>query len=652
MAAVFNRLGPYEIHEEIGRGGMASVLLATDTRTTRRVALRLVSAREAADVLDAERRGAELLDQFCRVSTYVPELYERGSEGSYLYVAMEYLDGESLADAIRRGPLPHARAVSVAIELCRFLEDASRFHSVVDGREIRHLLHGDLTPANIRITSDGRVKVLDFGIAKALSLSRKVTRNDFGSIPYLSPERLESAGEMDATDGFWALGVMLYEMMSGDAPFRAPDTRRLEQLIRSRRSAPTLDGLCPIGLQAVVAKLLGPTPADRYDRAEDIRSDLERCQSGERTRAELDGWPSRAADEPVTRRTIPSAPDEATRRTAIAAADPALATVPPGPSPAVASPAAAVVAAGGGRAAGRSRNVLRTALLVLTVLIVINEIGVTIAANRAASTVPAQELPVLPAAWTRYHRLTGRSLGLGTLSLQRSLKSQTLSQTDRVIGTYRVGASTVWEPDWRMAREALAPAVAADPGDSRLRASLRYVDGHLHRINGDARKGRKQTNGAQQEFSAAIAAFREAAQLRSDWPDPFLGLARTFISGLADLDRGRDALNQAERLGHAPGERETAQLAEGYRERADSLATTARQLRGMPQEAGYLSRAADDYGQSLALFSRIVNFGSAARSIRTAQRSLDRVQERLDELNHATGRDHATPLVPAPSEAR
>src|SRR5688572_16311772 len=307
MTAVFNRLGPYEIHEEIGRGGMASVLLATDTRTNRRVALRLVSTREATDVLDAEKRGAELQEQFCRISSFVPELYERGCSGGYLYVAMEYLDGENLAETIRRAPLAPERAVAIAVELCRFLEDARGFTWIADGREVRHLLHGDLTPANVRITADGRVKVLDFGIAKALSLSRKVTVNDFGSVAYLSPERLESGGEMDATDGFWAIGVMLYEMVCGEPPFRAATTRRLEQLILSRRPPPNLDGRCPFGMQAVLLKLLGPSPADRYDSAQSIREDLERYQSGTTTHAEQEGWPSRAMDEPATRRTRPSA---------------------------------------------------------------------------------------------------------------------------------------------------------------------------------------------------------------------------------------------------------------------------------------------------------------------------------------------------------
>jgi serine/threonine protein kinase len=110
---------------------------------------------------------------------------------------------------------------------------------------------------------------------------------------------------MDATDGFWALGVMLYEMIRGAQPFSAPDTRRLERLIISRRAAPGLEGVCPIGLQAIVAKLLGPTPADRYPSAEAIRRDLERYQAAEQTEAQKQGWPARTSDEPETRRLGP-----------------------------------------------------------------------------------------------------------------------------------------------------------------------------------------------------------------------------------------------------------------------------------------------------------------------------------------------------------
>src|SRR5205809_4956537 len=165
---------------------------------------------------------------------------------------MEYLDWRNLSEVITGGPIPPERGVRIAIQLCDFLEAAHGFEATVDGRSLRSLLHGDLKPRNIRVLEGDQIKILDFGIAKALSLSRKVTRNDFGSISYLSPERLES-GEIDAYADFWAVGVLLYEMASGVVPFQAPDTRRLEQRIRSRRPPSTLDGGCPVALQAIVA---------------------------------------------------------------------------------------------------------------------------------------------------------------------------------------------------------------------------------------------------------------------------------------------------------------------------------------------------------------------------------------------------------------
>ena len=100
---------------------------------------------------------------------------------------------------------------------------------------------------------------------------------------------------------------------------------------------------------------------------------------------------------------------------------------------------------------------------------------------------------------------------------------------------------------------------------------------------------------AQREFADAVAAFREAAELRTDWPDPFLGLARTFIYGLDDVDRGADALPARGTCRLHAGHREAAQLGDGYRSRADSLARSARDVAGLAQERDYLTRAAELY---------------------------------------------------------
>lgn len=695
MPSVYNRIGPYDIKQEIGRGGMAVVFLATDTRSHRDVALRSVPHYSGQDVLDAERRGAELQKQFCQVSAFVPEVYDHGSEAGYFYVAMEYVDGENLSQVIRRGPVPPARAAAIAIELCRFLEDARGFAWKEGGRDFRHLLHGDLTPVNVRIMPDDRVRVLDFGIAKALSMSRKVTRNDFGNLAYLSPERIESGGEMDATDGFWALGVMLYEMLRGAPPFSAPDTRRLERAIVARRPVPLPAGLCPVGLQAIVAKLLGPTPADRYPSPEAIREDLERFQSGSDTEAQKDGWPGRAADEPATRRMEPGADrlEEATRRTvppplpvlpASLSASTTTAPFPPrSAAPVTPPPLPGVTAAGpaaGSRPLtlpplppGRARRATvpprplsiaidhllrvsqpaRVVLAVLLVLFVGNEIMVGRAAGRIANTVPAQDLAALDDRWADYQRLSARSLGPATWRLESMLKRRTTALTDRLIASYREGVSVVWSAQWTEARAALVRAVAADPGSSTLNAALRYCDGHLHRINGDELKRGKKPDAARREFAAAITAFREAAQLRSNWPDPFIGLARTFVTGLGDVDRGADALEQARRLGYAAGERDMAQLADSYADRGDTLWRTARDLRSVPQERDYLNRAQAAYQRALELYNGVATFSGVPASVRHAQAGFERVQMRLVELDFATLTHDPGPLelVPGGSES-
>lgn len=635
MTTVFQRVrvGPYEIVREIGRGGMAVVFLATDSRDGRQVALKLVpigTDREAQEVVEAERWGAKLQEQLCRASPNVPVVYEYGTEGGYFYIAMEYFEGRNLSEVLTDGPLSPERAAGIAIQLCHFLEAAHGFEATIDNRKLRSLLHGDLKPRNLRALEGDQIKVLDFGIAKALSLSRKVTRNDFGSIAYLSPERLES-GEIDAQADFWAVGVLLYEMVSGVQPFQAEDTRRLEQRIRSLRPPATLSAPCPSGMQAIVAKLLAGNPQDRYGDARSIREDLERLESGRPTQAQADGWPSRAQDEPLTRRTRPAADveEEATRRTSRGQADPA--ATGPSTADSIGPIADTQVVKKPNRF---RRRFLRAALLLFAFVIVSRELSVAFRASRLKAAVPMVELDSVREMWDQFDAMNAGSLRIGSAGLERALTSQTAILADRVFGNYRSPLPTVREAQWRATREVLVRALSVNPDNRQLKGSLRYCDGHLHRINGEARKGRKQIAEAQHEFTDAVTAFREAAELRPNWPDPFLGLMRTFIYGLEDVDRGADALKQAQRFGYTAGDRETAQLADGYRSRAETLARAARAFSGMAQEQESLTRAAEAYRQALDLYSRVLGFAGVSRSMRAAQRGLTQVEQRIAGLSH------------------
>jgi hypothetical protein len=252
-------------------------------------------------------------------------------------------------------------------------------------------------------------------------------------------------------------------------------------------------------------------------------------------------------------------------------------------------------------------------------------------ANRVAGTVPIQDFDGLTAAWDRRDSLIRQSWmgGAGVATLERALVAHTAVLADRVIENYRLPRPTVREAQWSVARAALARAVAAAPGDRRLRAALRYCEGHLHRINAEARLRRGETAAAQHAFTEAVTAFREAAEQRPDWADPFLGLARAFIYGLDDLERGADAMKRAESLGYILGDRETVQLADGYRARGESLARTASTLRGMTQEEDYLTRAAEAYREALNLYSKVVDYANAAGNIRRTDRLLKSVELRL-----------------------
>jgi tetratricopeptide (TPR) repeat protein len=301
----------------------------------------------------------------------------------------------------------------------------------------------------------------------------------------------------------------------------------------------------------------------------------------------------------------------------------------------------------------RFRYAAKAMFFLVAFVIVANEIAATNAASRLAAGVPTLELGDLDGGWSQYRKLREGTLGIGVSRLERALVRQTVAVADRVIGNYRTPTPTVREAQWRAARASLTQALAVRAEDTDLRAALRYCEGHLHRIDGEARKARRLLDDAQREFADALVAFREAAQLRPEWPDPYLGLMRTFIYGLDDVERGEDALAQAVKRGYQAGDRETAQLAEGHRARADALVRSARQLSGMTQERQYLNRAVDEYRKAVDLYSQAPAFGDTTRQLRAAQRGLASTAQRVAALNAlpeiaepASDAASASPTVP------
>ncbi|MDE3168029.1 MAG: serine/threonine protein kinase, partial [Acidobacteriota bacterium] len=327
IAPASRKVGSYEILHKLGRGGMADVYLAVETTRGHQVALKLIEHAPDADTRDsieAERRGSLLQARLAEIDPRVVRVYDAGDAGGFFYVAMEYVEGQDLSDLMRRGPLATGFAVETAAAVARTLEHAHSLQAQQDGREFRGIVHGDIKPKNIRIDARGEVRVLDFGIAKALSLSRKLTRNEFGSVPYASPERLES-GEVDFSSDLWSLAVMLYEMIAGAQPFRGSSTEQLERRIRNHVPAAPLPESTPEPLRRILAQALSPDPAMRYAGAAAFAADLEAFREGREVSAP-------PLDDPgATRRTAPRDEDgEATRRTA---RDPSAATTRTGASP-------------------------------------------------------------------------------------------------------------------------------------------------------------------------------------------------------------------------------------------------------------------------------------------------------------------------------
>lgn len=263
-----------------------------------------------------------------------------------------------------------------------------------------------------------------------------------------------------------------------------------------------------------------------------------------------------------------------------------------------------------------------------------NEVSVWSAARQLRVDLATQQAAELPGIWGRYQTLSRRCLlGIGLAGVRGPLRERLISQADKVIADYRQDAPAVREAQWRDAATWLSNVLYLNPTDRIATARLRYCEGHLERINGEARKRKKLA--AAQPLHDAVVKFEEAAKLDGGWPDPYLGLARTYVYGLDDLDKAIAAFKEAESRGYRPGNRELVQLADGYRSRADRMRRQSADVRNLPQEREYLQKAADDYRQALDLYRQAIGFGEVSTSMRQVQARLDEVERRLDELSAA-----------------
>jgi serine/threonine protein kinase len=628
IAPARRNIGKYEIRQKLGRGGMADVYLAHDTADGSEVALKLIEHADDADTRDAieaERRGAVLQARLADVDAHVTRVFGAGDVDGYFYVAMEYVAGQDLAELTRGGPLEPAFAVDAAIAVAGTLESAHNLDVTIDGKEFHGIIHGDIKPKNIRIDLRGQVRVLDFGIAKALSLSRRLTRNEFGSVPYSSPERLLD-GHVDVQSDLWSLAVMLYEMLTGMQPYQADTTERLERMIRSRIPPPPAPDPCPEPLRRILVKAMMPEPELRYANAREFADDLIMFRTGGPVRAvseDLDATrrttrPEREDDE--TRRTAPVEVLHAeadTRRSAGDAKQPDEVLNWPNRPATARKPL--------GRNARRAILGVALASILFFAWQAFSSYVLSKKGQELENAIATEQVTDPNEIWNRWTELSKDSPSSFYLrSVRKAVEEKQVEAANRVIASYR-NTGAVYENGWKGAREELMHALLLDPGDA-VRGRLRLVEGHIARVAGETRH-------RQSDIDDAMEKFGEAQRLLPSSPDPLLAEARLDLQDLKDFDNAYAALQQAEKRGYA-GSRERQQLADGYRDRANREFWNSRNVRDLPQEKDMVTRSRDDYQHALELYQSIPSYGNSASSIQTVQESLESVSFRLNEIEH------------------
>ena len=274
------KLGPYEITEQLGAGGMGEVYLAQDTRLGRKVAIKVLPAEFASDPerlarFEQEARAAAALNH-----PHIAAVHDVGVEGDTHFMVQEYLEGETLREPLQKGALPLKKALGLATEIAEALAAA---HAA-------GIIHRDLKPENIFVTKEGHAKVLDFGLAKLTevrvtgapggatqspTMMGTVAGQVMGTAGYMAPEQVEG-GEVDQRTDLFAFGCVLYEMIGGRQPFAGRSLHQTLDLIVNEEPTPLVEIKpdLPAPVHWILRKGLAKDPAERYQSAADLKVDL------------------------------------------------------------------------------------------------------------------------------------------------------------------------------------------------------------------------------------------------------------------------------------------------------------------------------------------------------------------------------------------
>lgn len=264
----------YEIINLIGAGGMGEVYLAQDIKLHRRVALKLLSSNATSDKESNQRLLREARAAATLEHPNICGIYEVGEDDGRAFIVMQYIEGEMLADKLKREELQLKDVIAITTQIADALSEA----------HAQGIVHRDIKPSNVVITSRGQVKVLDFGLAKKVSVGSEDETQTLlskrgiimGTVAYMSPEQARGK-TVDARTDVWSLGVVLYEMLTGRNPFAGDTTSDTIASILKTELQPLSDSI-PDGLKRIVEKALKKNREERYQSAQEFLSALQKLR--------------------------------------------------------------------------------------------------------------------------------------------------------------------------------------------------------------------------------------------------------------------------------------------------------------------------------------------------------------------------------------
>jgi tetratricopeptide (TPR) repeat protein/TolB-like protein len=262
----------YRILSKLGEGGMGEVYLAEDTELNRKVALKFLPEELASNTEALARFKREAQTAAALNHPNIVTVHEVGQHGKRPYIAMAYVDGEPLSDLIGQGALSVDRVVEITLQILDALKTA---HAA-------GIVHRDIKPGNVFIDREGRVKLLDFGLAKPGGAGRLTGElSTMGTVFYMSPEQTRGE-EVDQRSDLFSLGAVLYELLAGRPPFEGEHIAAVVYSITNEEPKPLsrLYQRVPRAMELVAAKALAKNPDDRYQSAEDMAADLRRIRAG------------------------------------------------------------------------------------------------------------------------------------------------------------------------------------------------------------------------------------------------------------------------------------------------------------------------------------------------------------------------------------